>query len=575
MYLKIKSKILIGFLLVCVIVLFNGYINFNINQTLETAINQVGKNNAPLVDASMEIKLTTTEAHLWLEEILTGAEPPESIETVKALLDDSIFFANVIISGGENYEGIFLPTDNPEIRNKTKKVLLLLNDFRELALNRYDTVIVKKETENLQALDDQFDSVFKELSIEADEVESMIQDLMAQDIENAENTATNGKFTLIISLIIILLLSISIGIVLSNIIVKPIKRTTLVMQDIAEGDGDLTKRLSVKTKDEIGELSKWFNIFLDNIRDIVIMVENTSQQVAASSEELTATSQQSAATVEEVAQSINEIAMSAANQAQSTTEGSEKLMILGNLIEKDAKHIDVLTESSSKVNGLIEQGLDVIDRLAIKTKESSCATYNIYESIIKTNESSEKISEASNLITSIAEQTNLLALNAAIEAARAGEHGKGFAVVAEEIRKLAEQSTNSTKIIDDMVGNLQQNATKAVKSMEDVEKILKEQVENVNLTESKYKEIAEAMKKSRESVETINKSGKQMEQKKNEALYTVQTLSAVAEENAAGTEQASSSIQEQATSIEEITNASTSLLQLSQELQLLIERFKF
>ncbi|NPV91045.1 MAG: methyl-accepting chemotaxis protein [Firmicutes bacterium] len=126
-----------------------------------------------------------------------------------------------------------------------------------------------------------------------------------------------------------------------------------------------------------------------------------------------------------------------------------------------------------------------------------------------------------------------------------------------------------------MVNNLQQDAANAVKTIEEVDKTLKEQVENVNLTESKYQEIAEAINKSRKAVATISEAGKQMNQNKNEILGSIQTLAAMAQENAAGTEQTSSaSIQEQTASIEEIANASSSLSQQSQQLQGLIGRFK-
>lgn len=572
--LKIRGKILLGFLVVCIIIFLNGYMNLNVHQALKNAINEVGRENAPLVDAAMEIKITSTEAHLWLEEVISGAEPPESIEIVKELIDDAIFFANAIISGGSNYEGTFIPTDDPEIRSEAENVLSLLTTYRETAVNRYDLAIVKKQTEKMQSLDDQFDKVYEDLINESDELEVMIKDLMDKGIKSAEKTANMGQLILIITLALILLLSIIIGIVLSNIIVRPLKRATFMMQDIAEGEGDLTKRLNVKARDEIGELAKWFNKFLDNVREIVTKVGNTSEQVATSAEQLTATSQQSSVTAEEVAQTVNEIAEGASDQANSTSEGSERLIELGQLIEANKTQIEELNGASNTVSKLVEEGLTIVDDLTEKTKANSEASEIVYKNTIKTNDSSNKISEASELIASIAEQTNLLALNAAIEAARAGEHGTGFAVVADEIRKLAEQSTRSTEVIDEIVKTLKEDAETAVKKMEESSEIVKAQENSVELTESKFKVIADAMSKATEAVSVLNEASMLMGNRKNEVQDAIQTLSALAEENAAGTEEVSASMEEQTVAIEEIANASEGLSQLANELQSLVKKFK-
>ena len=368
--------------------------------------------------------------------------------------------------------------------------------------------------------------------------------------------------------------AIAIALLLSKTITNPLAAVVKYAKEIANYNisNDVPKKY-IDRKDEIGEISNAVQEVEENLRDVLKKIGNSSEQVAASSEELTATSQQFATALEDVAQTINEIANGASEQAQSTTEGAGKLNELGNLIEEDRELMDILNESSKKVVVLVKEGMESVKDLSIKTKENKSAADIVYTSIIKTNESSNKIGEASSLISSIAEQTNLLALNAAIESARAGEHGRGFAVVAEEIRKLAEQSTISTKVIDQIVKTLKDDASKAVEVIKEMDKIAKEQMESVQVTEEKYREIAIATEKSEEAVQVLNESAIKMEMRKNELYDNVQTLSAVAEQNAASTQETSASIQEQTSSMEEISNSSEGLSLLAQDLQQLIKRF--
>jgi methyl-accepting chemotaxis protein len=368
------------------------------------------------------------------------------------------------------------------------------------------------------------------------------------------------------------------AIYLGRSISKPITNVVDILNAMSHydmtTDNNIKAEIYCGKSNEIGTMAAAVLSLQKSLRSLVENIAQSAEHVAASSEELTATSQQSVLAANEVTGAVSEIATGASDQATDTENGANHIEMLGGLIENDEKQVSQLTKLTNEVERLKNEGLELIDVLVRKTDLMNQNSLDVCNVITKTNESANKINEASQMILSIASQTNLLSLNAAIEAARAGESGKGFTVVAGEIRKLSDQANQFTEEIIKDIEELTGKSAYAVSTMEEVTTNLKEQTTSVDLTSKKFDGIAKTIEEQKKLIDVLNHSSKEMGMKKDEIVGIIQNLSAISQENAAGTEEAMASIEEQNASINEIANASESLSSLAMEMQKAISKFK-
>ena len=373
----------------------------------------------------------------------------------------------------------------------------------------------------------------------------------------------------------ILLISVPLIYLLGRSISKPLIVITKLSGKIAELN--ITENIDdkyLRQKDEIGKLSRAFQTLTKNLRDIMKQINETSSQVSITAQELSISSQQSAKIADEIGKSYEEIALGASEQANNTEASLEQVGYLNDVMINNQNMVLHLNATSQCVSDAVKGGRREIDKLSMSTQENETVTKDICEVILDTQKSAKNIREASKVISELAEQTNLLSLNASIEAARAGEAGRGFAVVAGEIKKMAERSADMTKEIDLVIDNLQGNVNLAVEKMDNIIRSSSGQKENVSATILQYDTITKAMETSDQAVEKLNRSKEAMEKAKNEIINHLQALSAIAQQNAAGTQQVSSSVEEQNASVQEVANASALLATLSLSLQDIVLKFE-
>lgn len=330
----------------------------------------------------------------------------------------------------------------------------------------------------------------------------------------------------------------------------------------------------VQRNDEIGELCKSVEGMKNELRFIIEDINSSTQKLLDSADTLDGNAQSTLVTVDSVDKAVNDIAEGATSQAKDAVRASENVILMGDMLTATDKEIENLIDNAKVVQDSSDEATQSLEELMQINQDVMNAIELIYQQTNRTNESSQKIKEATNIISNISEETNLLSLNASIEAARAGEQGRGFAVVANEIQHLAEQSGSSTDSIAAMVSELIYDSDKAVETMANVREIVLSQNQNVERTQNAVTEAIRAIEASTQAIVSIKKQSVKLNQAKDEIVGIVENLSAIAEENAASTEETSAATTEVANSFDEVTEAAEALKTIADNIAGTIGTFK-
>lgn len=542
---KIKSKILLfalGPLLalgVLVVALSNQKLNDVISNAIETGLRSTAvavRDTLTFVDDG---KFEFNKKNYLVKGDFNISQTPELVNNIKDATntDVSIFYKNI------RYATTLLgPTGNPMIGTRAG------DDVVEVVLNQGQEYFC----ENIDVYGVPYFGFYLPIFDEEGKAVGMIFTGMPR--EEAMSQISSIMMLIVTIVIASAIVTAVLLFIVTSKLVKALHKGTTALEQVSQGqlDVELENKL-LKRKDEIGTISRAIMKLKTELATTIGVIKAQSEELNLAAAYLHDRMEDTSGTISRVERAIGEVAMGASNQAEETQNATDHVIHMGDMVEDTAKETEEMNRSAKDMHVLGQEAFETLHELHRINEEAKESINVIYEQTNTTNQSAQKIKEATGLITSIAEETNLLSLNASIEAARAGEQGRGFAVVASQIQKLAEQSNQSAQQIENIISDLIADSDKSVQTMDIVKGIMDRQSENMVRTDTRFAEVLKGIEASIEAISRITAKTEDMDGSRISVVDTVQNLTAIAEENAASTQETSASITEIANAVVDIS----------------------
>ena len=450
---------------------------------------------------------------------MQGENLPEGFNTLRSLIKDMLISLNINDRYLQNYlAGGLADTYMQRHQVLSKQMSLNANNIqanidseskeyskqwdqaksRLTASSNLEGMITSKWTESKQQEKELQAAVFK--------VRELAENFSQMTNKEIAGYDSMGSKLMLTVLIVGLAAFIMIGALIANSIIKPINSVVNGLKDVAEGEGDLTKRLEVKSGGEVGELAILFNVFMDKLQPLIKEISGNSKTLEYSSTELTAIAGQLAKGTENMLLRSNGVAAAAEemsgtlnNVAAASEQASTNVNMVAAATEEMTATVQEISQNSAKARGITEKAV-------LNTSNASAKVNELGKAALE-------ISKVTEVITEISEQTNLLALNATIEAARAGEAGKGFAIVATEIKELAKQTAAATQDIKSRINGIQSSTNETVVEIGQISSIIDEINEIVGTIATAVeeqsissKEISTSISQASQGIEEVNQN---------------------------------------------------------------------
>ena len=373
----------------------------------------------------------------------------------------------------------------------------------------------------------------------------------------------------------VMILCIAIAMKLATSMSRNIRSSIEVVGKVADGALNVwVEDKLLGRHDEIGDLSRVTITLRDAMKATIQEISQNAKRLLDASELLGTAADQTNGTMDHVRMAVNQIVENSTEQAQNSQNTSEHMRIMGENITETSAEVELLDDNAASMQQSSEKAAETLNNLRNINVEVERIIGEVQEQTNRTNDSVQKIHEATAFITSIAEETNLLSLNASIEAARAGESGRGFGVVADQIKKLSEQSNESSKEIEETAKTLSEDSAKAVEIMQQMQEIIMNQSASMQDTQKVVEEVIAQIGSSMQSIRQIKESTGHLENSRNEVLQAVSELSEIVQGNVDSTKKTYDETEEVVDTFKQVYVSAEQLREIADELVSSIDYFK-
>lgn len=559
---RLKNQFLFGLIVICVLFVsilgFSSFIYYKTDQSYKALLTKEVK----LYQTSLELEalLQKQEAQIKTYVVVQDAENLQKIE--------------------QTYEEINKKTAEASKMSTVKQAKNLLDQISEknylyyTSTNRlFNSLNMQNQKEFNTRLSQELQPIEQEIHTFTKEFAQTQLKQRDQKISQLNEESNQLLLTLILVSAAIIVGFLVIGTRFVHRMTKPIVSVTHAARRMA--DGDLTlEEIKVTSKNEIGQLGTAFNQMIAHLRQLILQVQNGSRQLADSAAQFEETISQTISASEQTSSSIEQVSEASREQSDAVGKVASSIQEVSTGMHNAAEHTSDVSGHSISVTEKAEEGASLIQQFVKQMSSIKESVNEHHSTMANVQVQFTGIQGLLGNIHAIADQTNLLALNAAIEAARAGEHGRGFAVVADEVRKLAEESSQLTDQISQLLANVNKDTERSSQSMTKVERDVAEGVKVSQLSEQSFQEILESIRDISMKAEELSATTEQISASTEEISQTIGVIEEGAKRNSEETEYMSAAVEESLAANEEMKAAAEDLKSLSQSLKTSISSFK-